>query len=104
MKLLVSGGLGFIGSNFIIKLLKESNDYEILNIDAELYGADHRNLSQIQNSEKYEFIKGTITNKKLMEEQIKKCDKIMYFVNNIDFCVELGEMVIEIELSASNYP
>ena len=79
MKLLVTGGLGFIGSNFILKLLKESNDYEILNIDAELYGADHRNLSQIQNSEKYEFIKGTITNKKLMEEQIKKCDAVVNF-------------------------
>ena len=79
MKLLVSGGLGFIGSNFIIKLLKESNDYEILNIDAELYGADHRNLSQIENSEKYEFIKGNITNKKFMEEQIKKCDAVVNF-------------------------
>ena len=79
MKLLVSGGLGFIGSNFIIKLLKESNDYEILNIDAELYGADHQNLSQIENSEKYEFIKGNITNKKFMEEQIKKCDAVVIF-------------------------
>jgi len=79
MKLLVSGGLGFIGSNFIIKLLKESNDYEILNIDAELYGADHQNLSQIENSEKYEFIKGNITNKKFMEEQIKKCDAVVNF-------------------------
>ena len=79
MKLLVTGGLGFIGSNFILKLLKESNDYEILNIDAEFYGADHRNLSQIKNSEKYEFIKGTITNKKLMEDQIKKCDAVVNF-------------------------
>ncbi|MBL76800.1 MAG: dTDP-glucose 4,6-dehydratase [Chloroflexi bacterium] len=79
MKLLVTGGLGFIGSNFILKLLKDSNDYEILNIDAEIYGADHRNLSQIQNSDKYEFIKGTITNKKLMEEQIKKCDAVVNF-------------------------
>ena len=47
MKLLVTGGLGFIGSNFILKLLKESNDYEIVNIDGELYGADHKNLSEI---------------------------------------------------------
>ena len=37
MKLLVTGGLGFIGSNFILKLLTESNDYEIVNIDAELF-------------------------------------------------------------------
>ena len=57
MKILVTGGLGFIGSNFISKLLKESNEFEVVNVDAELYGADRRNLSEIQNHEKYEFIK-----------------------------------------------
>ena len=51
MKLLVTGGLGFIGSNFILKLLKESNEFEIINVDAELYGADRRNLSEIENHE-----------------------------------------------------
>ena len=79
MKLLVTGGLGFIGSNFILKLLKESDNYEILNVDAELYGADHRNLSEIKNSKKYEFIKGNITNKKFIEEQIRKCDAVINF-------------------------
>ncbi|MBC8250026.1 MAG: dTDP-glucose 4,6-dehydratase [Candidatus Nitrosopelagicus sp.] len=79
MKLLVTGGLGFIGSNFILKLLKEFDDYEILNIDAELYGSDHRNLSDIEKSTKYEFIKGNITNKKFMEEQIKRCDAVINF-------------------------
>ena len=53
MKLVITGGLGFIGSNFILKLLKNSDDYEILNIDAELYGSDHRNLSEIKNSKNY---------------------------------------------------
>ena len=79
MKLLVTGGLGFIGSNFILNLLKNSDDFEVLNIDAELYGSDHRNLSEIKNSKKYEFIKGNITNKKFMEEQIKKCDAVINF-------------------------
>ena len=51
MKILVTGGLGFIGSNFILKLLTENNDYEIINVDAELFGADHKNLSIIKNSE-----------------------------------------------------
>ena len=41
MKLLVTGGLGFIGSNFILKLL-QNPDIEIINVDAELYGSDHR--------------------------------------------------------------
>ena len=53
MKLLVTGGLGFIGSNFILKLLGESNEFQVVNVDAELYGADKRNLSKIKNHEKY---------------------------------------------------
>ena len=79
MKLLVTGGLGFIGSNFILKLLKESNDFEIINVDAELHGADKTNLSEIQNNKKYEFVKGNITNKRLMEELISKCDAVVNF-------------------------
>jgi len=78
MKLLVTGGLGFIGSNFILKLLQQ-DDVEITNVDAELFGADHRNLSKIENSEKYNFVKGNISNKKLMEEQITKCDAVVNF-------------------------
>ena len=78
MKLLVTGGLGFIGSNFILKLL-EKEEFEIINIDAELYGSDHRNLSKIENSNKYNFVKGNISNKKFMEEQITKCDAVINF-------------------------
>ena len=79
MKLLVTGGLGFIGSNFILKLLRESNDFEIINVDAELFGADHKNLHQIKNSDRYHFEKGNISNKKFMEEQIAKCDAVINF-------------------------
>ena len=78
MKLLVTGGLGFIASNFILKLL-ERNGIEITNIDAELYGSNHRNLSKVKNLDRYHFVKGNISNKKFMEEQIKKCDAVVNF-------------------------
>ena len=79
MKLLVTGGLGFIGSNFILKFLDNDNNNEIVNVDAEFYGSDNRNLSKIEDSKKYNFVKGNISNKKFMEEQISKCDAVVNF-------------------------
>ena len=79
MKLLVTGGLGFIGSNFIIKLLNENTDLQILNVDAELDGSNFKNLESIKNSENYEYVKGNISNKKFMEEKISKCDAVVNF-------------------------
>jgi len=79
MKLLVTGGLGFIGSNFILKLLNENTDVKILNVDAELDGSNPKNLQNLKNSHNYEFVKGNIVNKKFMEEQIGKCDAVVNF-------------------------
>ena len=79
MKILVTGGLGFIGSNFISNLLRESNDFEVVNVDAELYGSNKGNLSEIQDNKKYEFVKANITNKPLMEKIITKCDAVVNF-------------------------
>ena len=79
MRLLVTGGYGFIGSNFILKLLKENNDFQIINIDAELTGSNPKNLVEVQNHKNYEFVKGNITNKKFMEEQITNCDAVINF-------------------------
>ena len=79
MKILVTGGLGFIGSNFIIKLLQKENNFEIINVDAELFGSNQHNLDEIKNSDKYEFVKGNITNKNLMNELVSKCDSVVNF-------------------------
>ena len=56
MKILVTGGLGFIGSNFITMLLSQNKNFEIVNVDAELSGSNHDNLSEISHSSNYEFI------------------------------------------------
>ena len=79
MKLLVTGGLGFIGSNFILKILHENEGFDIVNVDAELAGSNIKNLSQVKNLKNYEYVKGNITNRKLMEDLIKNCDVVVNF-------------------------
>ena len=79
MKLLVTGGHGFIGSNFILKLLKENQEYKIKNIDAELNGSNPKNLLEIKNHKNYEFVKGNITDHNLMEKLISECDVVINF-------------------------
>ena len=79
MKLLVTGGLGFIGSNFILKIFSENKDISIINIDDQLFGSNSKNLTKIENSEKYEFIKGNITNNDFVSELVKKCDVVVNF-------------------------
>ena len=79
MKLLVTGGLGFIGSNFILQVLKNNSNIEITNLDASLYGSNKMNLSEIENNDKYKFVSGNITDKVLMEKLILQNDTIINF-------------------------
>ena len=77
--ILVTGGCGFIGSNFILNILKNNDKITITNIDAELLGSNHNNLSELNNSPNYHFVKGNITNRNLMEELIGNSDAVINF-------------------------
>ena len=79
MKILVTGGLGFIGSNFILKILSGFPDYEITNVDACFYGSNSKNLESISKSKQYSFVKGNISNSTLMDKLISKNDVIVNF-------------------------
>ena len=67
MKLLVTGGAGFIGSNFIHYLLDKYPDYHIINYDKLTYAGNLENLENIQEFNNYTFIKGDINNQELLE-------------------------------------
>ncbi len=75
MRILVTGGLGFIGSNFIRYLLSTYPDVEVINLDAMKYGSNSENLKDIK--ERYEFVKGDITNYDLVSELVRDVDVIV---------------------------
>ena len=77
MKLLVTGGLGFIGSNFCRHILAKHPDYELINIDKIGLGANPANLHDVENNEKYTFVKGDICNPQLLKETINHVDTIV---------------------------
>lgn len=61
MKLLVTGGAGFIGSNFVLYMLQQYPDYQIVNVDALTYAGNLENLKSIENHPNYTFAKADIT-------------------------------------------
>lgn len=69
MKILVTGGLGFIGSNFI-RYMFDVHDCEIVNLDAMTYAGNLENLGDV--NEKYKFVKGDICDRKMVEYLIKE--------------------------------
>ena len=79
MKILVTGGLGFIGSNFILKTLSKFQEHKITNVDACLPGSNFQNLENITDDKRYCFIKGNITDQNLMDELISKHDVVINF-------------------------
>ena len=78
--ILVTGGAGFIGSNFINYLLKENDDYKIVNIDKLTYAGNLENLKSSEGKKNYTFIKGDICNHELINYIFTKY-KINFVVN-----------------------
>ena len=77
MKVLVTGGLGFIGSNFCRYMLETHPEYELINVDKVGIGANPANLHDIENDKRYTFIKGDICNPQLMSRLIHQVDAVV---------------------------
>lgn len=77
MRILVTGGLGFIGSNFIRFMLNESRDIRIINVDKMSYGSNPENLKEYENDPRYEFMKGDIADYNLIERLVKGVDAVV---------------------------
>ena len=78
MKILVTGGLGFIGSNFIIQLAKKYPKFKITNFDAFLPGSNIKNIN-VNKIKNYSFCRGNINNREILDKIVSKSDIIVNF-------------------------
>ena len=100
MKILVTGGLGFIGSNFILIVKKRFPSWKITNLDSESFGSNKKNLKQIKKYKNYQYVKGNITNTSIVEKLISQNDIVINFAaeSHVDRSINNPESFIK-----SNY-
>src|SRR4030067_1757720 len=79
MKLLVTGGAGFIGSNFIRYWLREHPEDEMINLDSLTYAGNLENLSEVEKDQRYTFIKGDITDEAVVAQAMAKVEAVVHF-------------------------
>jgi len=76
--ILVTGGAGFIGSNFVKYILKTSNT-KVINLDKLTYSGNLENLKDVAKNARYKFVKGDICDKRLVSKLVKGCEAIINF-------------------------
>jgi dTDP-glucose 4,6-dehydratase len=79
MKIFVTGGAGFIGSNFIRHVLSLNKDYMIVNFDKLTYAGNLTNLEEVAANPNYSFVKGDICDPAASEAAMKGCDAVVHF-------------------------
>jgi dTDP-glucose 4,6-dehydratase len=79
MKILITGGAGFIGSHFIRYILRRYPDYEVINMDKLTYAGNLENLHDIEGDRRYSFVKGDICDVELVDKIAKEVDCIINF-------------------------
>jgi dTDP-glucose 4,6-dehydratase len=79
MKILVTGGAGFIGSNFILYWIKNHPEDLIVNLDKLTYAGNLENLKSIEGNSNYSFIHGDICDSKIVDKAMKGIDTVVHF-------------------------
>jgi len=97
MKLLVTGGAGFIGSCFVRHILNTYKDYKVVNLDALTYCGNLENLDDVKNNPNYTFVHGNICDRDLVRDIIKDVDCVVNFAaeSHVDNSIKHPEIFVE---------
>ncbi len=97
MKLLVTGGAGFIGSNFILYMMEKYPDYKIVNLDKLTYAGNLENLKSVEDNPNYSFIQGDICDRDIVEKAMEGCDWVVHFAaeSHVDRSISAPAIFVE---------
>lgn len=104
LKLLVTGGCGFIGSNFIRYILKKYPYSQIVNLDKLTYAGNPANLKDLEDNPNYSFVKGDICDPVIVNEVMKKVDQVVHFAaeSHVDRSIEDGSVFVRTNVLGTN--
>lgn len=97
MKILVTGGCGFIGSHYIRNHLKNFPNDEIVNLDKLTYAGRKENLVDVENNPKYHFIQGDICDSVAVKQAMEGCDSVIHFAAETQVDKSIGGSAIFIQ-------
>jgi len=102
MRILVTGGAGFIGSNFVHYLLKET-DHDVVTLDALTYAGSRENLDGALEDPGHEFVEGDIRDRELVEELVADADAVVNFAaeSHVDRSIEGAESFVSTNLQGT---
>src|SRR5882762_5225658 len=103
MRLFVTGGAGFIGSNFIRHIIEFNKNYAVVNYDKLTYAANLANLRSIAEDPRYRFAKGDICDAGAVEAAMRGCDAVVHFAaeSHVDRSIYEPTPVIETNVTGT---
>jgi dTDP-glucose 4,6-dehydratase len=103
MKILVTGGAGFIGSNFIRYILGTGPHYTVINYDKLTYAGNLANLEQVAKDSRHTFVKGDICDAPTLETAMHSCDAVVHFAaeSHVDRSIYEPSPVIQTNITGT---